>query len=80
MSDQRTPENARGVSPDSGGQQFSLEGTSRLNASGSTGSGTLTLPKHVTEPLLADYGKDFAVFSDGSRVLLIPQSEVTTDV
>lgn len=74
------------LATDGGGQetgeadQFTLEGLGRLNPSGSTSSGTLTLPKAVTEPLLAECGMDFAVFSDGTRVLLVPRTEVTTDV
>jgi len=57
---------------------LTLEGTTRLNTTG--GSGSLTVPGHITDYYLEQYGKDYAVFSDGERLLFVPRDTITAEV
>ena len=54
---------------------WEFAGTSSLNRSGSTGTGTATIPKDTTDELLATTS-DYAVFRNGKRVMLVPKQEV----
>lgn len=51
-----------------------MQGTGRLNSTGS--SGTLTLPQEVTDYFLNEHGRDYAVFVQDKKVLFVPTTEV----
>jgi hypothetical protein len=51
-------------------------GTSSLSRSGATGTGAATIPKDVTDALITET-KDYAVFQNGDRVMLVPRSQVS---
>jgi len=53
---------------------WDMEGTGRLNSTGS--SGTITLPQHVTEAFLNNHGRDYAVFVQDKKILFVPTDEV----
>ena len=54
--------------------EWDLVGTGRLNNTG--GAGTFTAPKALTESLMANHGKDYAIFEQEDRVMFVPVSEV----
>jgi len=55
-------------------KNWTLEGTSRLNSTG--GSGTFTVPKAVAETFLSEHGQDFAVFVEDNKVMFKPLIDV----
>lgn len=58
-------------------ENFVMVGTSRMNSTGN--AGTLTLPKHVVNPWMDKYGRDYAVFTKGSKIMFVPRDEVDID-
>ena len=60
-------------------EDWTFEGTSRINRTGSSGTGTATVPKHLSDYLIDEHGKDLAVFSQGDKLMLVPRGEVSVN-
>lgn len=56
---------------------WEFAGTSKLNASGATGTGTATIPKDAAEQFYDEEGKaDLVVFTNGEQIRLVPRDQV----
>lgn len=60
--------------------QWQMQGTSRLNPSGATGTGSATIPKAVAERFYEDgEGVDMVVFTKDRKIMLVPSEEVNIE-
>lgn len=58
-------------------EEWEFAGTSRMNASGASGTGTATIPKSVSMDYLDENGKaDMVVFQRGRRIMLVPREDL----
>lgn len=59
---------------------WEFAGTSRLNPSGSTGTGSATIPKSLAEQFYEDgKGVDMVVFTKDRKIMLVPAEEVNIE-
>lgn len=61
-------------------EKWTFAGTSRLNATGATGTGTATIPKTVAEKFYDQEGSaDMVVFEMDRKIMLVPREEVNIE-